>query len=101
MYICVYIYIGTILEMVRQIVLTLTIQEGKRVRVCIQQSMGLGIFTGILNMFLYLFIYIYTFIYAYIFLSILAYIHIYMYVYMYVYLYTTINGIRHIYRCLF
>jgi adenylate kinase len=38
--------VGTILEMVRQIVLTLTIQEGKRVRVCIQQSMGLGIFTG-------------------------------------------------------
>mmetsp|Transcript_2988 Transcript_2988/g.3129 ORF Transcript_2988/g.3129 Transcript_2988/m.3129 type:complete len:449 (+) Transcript_2988:231-1577(+) len=39
--------VGTILEMVRQIVLTLTIQEGKRVRVCIQQSMGLGIFTGL------------------------------------------------------
>jgi hypothetical protein len=54
--------VGTILEMVRQIVLTLTIQEGKRVRVCIQQSMGLGIFTGIVELFCYICVFFYLYI---------------------------------------
>lgn len=39
--------VGTILEMVRQVVLALTLQEGKRVRVCVQQPLGEGIFTGL------------------------------------------------------
>jgi len=39
--------IGTILEMVRAMVLALTCDEGKRVRVCVQQSLGEGVFTGL------------------------------------------------------
>ena len=39
--------IGTILEMIRQIVLSLTCNEGKKVRICVQQSLGEGIFTGL------------------------------------------------------
>ena len=38
--------IGTVLEMVREAVLALTEQGGKRVRICVQQSLGEGIFTG-------------------------------------------------------
>lgn len=38
--------IGTLLEMVREAVLALTEQGGKRVRICVQQSLGEGIFTG-------------------------------------------------------
>lgn len=38
--------IGTILEMIRQITLSLTCNEGKKVRICVQQSLGEGIFTG-------------------------------------------------------
>ena len=39
--------IGTILEMIRQITLSLTCNEGKKVRICVQQSLGEGIFTGL------------------------------------------------------
>lgn len=35
--------IGTILECVRSIALTLACDEGKRVRICVQQSLGEGI----------------------------------------------------------
>lgn len=38
--------IGTILEMIRHIVLVLTCDEGKRVRICVQQSLGEGVFAG-------------------------------------------------------
>jgi adenylate kinase len=40
------IRIGTILEMVRAIVIRL-VEQNLRVRVCVQQSMGVGIFTGV------------------------------------------------------
>lgn len=39
--------IGTILEMVRHTVLALTLEEGKRVRICVQQSLGEGVFCGL------------------------------------------------------
>jgi len=39
--------IGTLLEMVRTIALRLAEQRGLRVRVCVQQSLGEGIFTGL------------------------------------------------------
>lgn len=39
--------IGTILEMIRQITLSLTCNERKKVRICVQQSLGEGIFTGL------------------------------------------------------
>ena len=38
--------IGTILEMIRHMVLVLTCDEGRRVRICIQQSLGEGVFAG-------------------------------------------------------
>ena len=38
--------IGTLLELVRTISLSLATQHGLRVRVCVQGSMGVGIFTG-------------------------------------------------------
>ena len=38
--------IGTLLEMIRHLVLVLTCDEGKRVRVCVQQSLGEGVFAG-------------------------------------------------------
>jgi len=38
--------IGTVLEMVRAITLKLTQDGGKRVRICVQQSLGRGIFVG-------------------------------------------------------
>lgn len=39
--------VGTVLECVRHLVLALTIDQGKRVRVCVQQSLGEGAFTGL------------------------------------------------------
>lgn len=39
--------IGTILECVRTIALALACDEGQRVRICVQQSLGEGIFTGL------------------------------------------------------
>ena len=36
--------IGTVLEMVRHTVLALAVEEGKRVRICVQQSLGEGMF---------------------------------------------------------
>lgn len=41
-----YFRIGTILEMVRTITIKL-VEQNLRVRVCVQQSMGQGIFTGL------------------------------------------------------
>lgn len=38
--------IGTILEMVRTITLALVLQENKKVRICVQQSLGEGVFAG-------------------------------------------------------
>jgi adenylate kinase len=38
--------IGTLLEMVRTIALKLSEDGGKRVRICVQQSLGQGIFLG-------------------------------------------------------
>lgn len=39
--------IGTILEMVREVTLALTEENGLRVRVCVQQPLGEGIFVGV------------------------------------------------------
>ena len=39
--------IGTVLEMVRHAALALAVEEGKRVRICVQQSMGEGVFQGL------------------------------------------------------
>jgi len=38
--------IGTILEMIRSMALALAVQEGKKVRICVQQSLGEGVFAG-------------------------------------------------------
>lgn len=38
--------IGTILEMVRSISLALAVEEGLKVRICVQQSLGEGVFAG-------------------------------------------------------
>jgi len=37
---------GTLLELAREIVLALAVDEGKRVRVCVQQPLGEGVFVG-------------------------------------------------------
>jgi adenylate kinase len=39
--------IGTLLEMVRTAAITLVKESNKRVRICVQGSMGVGIFTGV------------------------------------------------------
>eukprot|EP01038_Epipyxis_sp_PR26KG_P011101 gene11101-14896_t len=39
--------IGTILEMVRNVALSLVLQENKKVRICVQQALGEGIFVGL------------------------------------------------------
>ena len=39
--------VGTILECVRHLALALALDEGKRVRICVQQSLGEGVFTGL------------------------------------------------------
>jgi adenylate kinase len=39
--------IGTLLELVRAVALRLAVEEQLRVRICVQGSMGVGIFTGI------------------------------------------------------
>lgn len=39
--------IGTLLEMVRNCVLALVDQKGMRVRICVQQSLGEGVFSGL------------------------------------------------------
>ena len=39
--------VGTVLECVRHLVLALAIEERKRVRICVQQSLGEGVFTGL------------------------------------------------------
>ena len=39
--------IGTMLEMVRNMALGLVEEEGLKIRICVQQSMGSGIFTGL------------------------------------------------------
>jgi adenylate kinase len=39
--------IGTLLELVRTAAITLAKESGKRVRICVQGSMGVGIFTGL------------------------------------------------------
>ena len=38
--------LGTLLEMVREMVLALTVGEGRKVKVCVQQALGEGIFVG-------------------------------------------------------
>lgn len=37
---------GTLLELAREIVLALAVDEGKRVRICVQQPLGEGVFVG-------------------------------------------------------
>lgn len=39
--------VGTVLECVRHVVLALTVEERLRVRICVQQSLGEGVFTGL------------------------------------------------------